>query len=442
MPGWIAQSGRTADERADRRVVVVDNLNPRSISLGYEMTRRATLDLVAGLSPEDASAQSMPCCSPAKWHLAHTSWFFETFLLDQYAAGWATYNPDFRVLFNSYYNAVGKQFARPNRGLLTRPSFGQVLDYRCAIDEAVLKLLARDGGDNELAAVVELGLHHEQQHQELLLSDIKHLFSCNPLAPAYSEEPPATGRDPAGSTGMGWTAFEGGLRQIGHGGPGFAYDHETPEHTALVHPFSIADRLVTNAEWLGFIEDRGYENPALWLDEGWAFINRERITAPLYWRRSPDGWREFTLHGERPLRPEEPVVHVSFYEAEAFARWAGARLPTEFEWEAAATERGDQAPGVLLESGPLHPTPARHGGIGQLIGDAWEWTRSDYAPYPGYRPPEGAFGEYNGKFMSGQYVLRGGCCATPASHIRRTYRNFYAPGSRWCFAGVRLARDA
>jgi dimethylhistidine N-methyltransferase len=400
----------------------------------YARVRGASLRLAAPLSPEDAQAQSMPDASPVKWHLAHTAWFFETFLLDG-RDGYRPFDPTFRMLFNSYYNGVGEQFARADRGLLTRPGLAEVLAWRAHVDAAMGEMLA-DVLTPEAAALVELGL----AHQELILTDCKHLLAANPLRPAYVKRWPLTQVAPATPA---WLRFEGGLREIGHGGEGFAFDNEGPRHRAWLEPFELAALPVTNGEWEGFIADGGYRRPELWLSAGWAARCAGGWEAPLYWRREGDSWRCFTLHGDAPTDPHAPVCHVSFYEAEAYARWAGARLPTEAEWEVAAT--GLPVEGNFADSGAFHPlaaTGAAGTGPAQMFGDVWEWTRSDYAPYPGYAPAEGAVGEYNGKFMSGQLVLRGGSCATPPGHVRASYRNFFPPDARWQFSGLRLARDA
>jgi len=432
----------------------------------YREVRAATALLAAPLSAEDCALQSMPDASPVKWHLGHTTWFFETFVLAAAVPSLRPYHPQFRVLFNSYYNAVGPQHPRPERGLLSRPSLAEVTRYREAVDERVLCWLAGPPPAADLLAVLELGLHHEQQHQELILTDVKHLFAANPLRPAYrpaAEAPrdaaPAAGprlggdaaerRDAGGAAGarageptpLRFVGCEGGLREIGHAGPGFAFDNEGPRHRVHLEPFALASRLVTQGEYLAFVEDGGYERPDLWLADGWTWRQGEGVSAPLYWTRGEAGWSAFTLRGVAPLRPDEPVTHVSFYEAAAYAAWAGARLASEAEWEVAAAEA--PVDGEFVESGRLHPAPAAPGpGLRQLFGDAWEWTRSDYGPYPGYAPGRGALGEYNGKFMCNQRVLRGGSCATPRSHVRATYRNFFPPTARWQFTGIRLARDA
>jgi ergothioneine biosynthesis protein EgtB len=401
--------------------------------------RAATEALAAPLSAEDCAIQSMPDASPVKWHLAHTSWFFETFVLDPHVPGYKAKDPAYRMLFNSYYNTVGDKHPRPQRGLLSRPSLEAVRAYRARVDESVTRLL-RDGATSPtLASFVELGLNHEQQHQELILTDLKHMLSCNPLRPTYVEKASA----PAGAaTGrLEWVEFDEGLVEIGHDGRGFAFDNETPRHRVYVGRRALATRPVTNAEFQAFIADGGYRRPELWLSEGWDWVSANAIAAPLYWDGRAGERRAFTLHGMLPLVPEAPVSHVSLFEADAYARWAGARLPTEAEWEVAA----ERVPieGHFAEDGFFHPRPAsgREEPLRQLYGDVWEWTRSAYAPYPGFQPAAGAIGEYNGKFMCNQYVLRGGSCATPRSHIRASYRNFFPASARWQFSGFRLARD-
>lgn len=404
----------------------------------YQHVRAQTLSLAAPLSAEDCVVQSMPDASPVKWHLAHTSWFFETFVLEQALPGFAPFREAFRVLFNSYYVAVGPRHPRPERGLLSRPSLDEVLAYRASVDERMQALLARYPEQIvRLADVIELGVQHEQQHQELILTDVKHALSRNPLLPAYQES--ARARAGAAPAPMRWTALPDGVRQIGHAGDGFSFDNERPCHRVFAGDYEIAERLVTNAEYLAFIDDGGYRRPELWLSEGWDVRGAQGWEAPLYWLQGDGGWSQFTLEGERALEPDEPVTHVSFYEADAYARWCGARLPTEAEWEIVAAAR--EPAGNFLESGRLHPAPLGAAGGGQFYGDAWEWTGSSYAPYPGFRATEGAVGEYNGKFMVNQYVLRGGSCATPRSHIRASYRNFFPAAARWQFSGIRLARD-
>ncbi|HUL97640.1 MAG TPA: ergothioneine biosynthesis protein EgtB [Usitatibacter sp.] len=403
--------------------------------------REATRSLAAPLSAEDCAIQSMPDASPVKWHLAHTTWFFETFILAGALPGYRPFHPDFRVLFNSYYHSVGERHPRPQRGLLSRPCLDEVLDYRTHVDEGLARLLEGGSLDPALAALVELGVQHEQQHQELILTDVKHLLSRNPLRPAYQKQWPLT---PIGKRAHGWIAVRGGKHAIGHEGEGFAFDNETPRHAVWLEDFELATHPATHGDFIDFIEDGGYTRPELWLSAGWDAVVSHGWTAPLYWERIDGEWRTFTLHGMAPVERNTPACHVSFYEADAFARWSKARLPTEAEWEVAARE----APitGNFLESGALHPLaqrePVAEGEAAQLFGDAWEWTRSDYAPYPGFEPARGAVGEYNGKFMANQYVLRGGSCATPRSHIRATYRNFFPAEARWQFSGVRLARDA
>jgi len=424
------------------RQALVDAHESERLAERFREVRSLTVALCSPLEVEDYVVQSMPDASPAKWHLAHTTWFFETFILKAISAYDSEVLSRSNYLFNSYYNALGERIPRAERGLVTRPTVADVYRYRDAVDVRMLDFL--DGGDVELLACVapmlELGLNHEQQHQELLLTDLKHAFSRNPLRPVYSER----AVESAGNVGpLSWLPHSGGLRKIGHDRIGFAFDNEGPRHSIYVEPFQIANRLVTNAEYLAFIEDGGYEQPRFWLSDGWNARTAQGWTAPLYWERSPRGWRTMTLAGMRDLNEDEPVCHVSFYEAGAYASWAGARLPSEAEWELTA----DDAPrvGNLLESGRYHPvplpSPTDDGSPSQLFGDVWEWTRSAYSPYPGYRPAAGALGEYNGKFMCNQMVLRGGSCATPASHIRSTYRNFFPPDARWQFSGIRLAKD-
>jgi ergothioneine biosynthesis protein EgtB len=408
----------------------------------YAEVRGQTLALAAPLSAEDQQVQSMPDASPTKWHLAHLTWFFETFLLTPHLEGYEPFDPLYGFLFNSYYETVGARWPRPERGLLSRPSLDDILAYRRHVDGAMRTLI--EAGDlDAFAALLELGLHHEQQHQELILMDIKHAFSLNPLAPAYAS-PRAR---PAGAAPpLEWVGFQGGLVEIGHAGEAFAFDNEGPRHRAWLDPFVLASRLSTCGEYLAFIEDGGYGRADLWLSEGWAAAQREGWRAPLYWSIGEDGARMlFTLSGLRRLDPAEPVCHLSFYEADAFARWRGRRLPTEAEWEIAAQGHGENSGPTsgFADAGLFHPQPAAPiCGLQQMIGELWEWTASPYAPYPRYRPAPGAIGEYNGKFMSNQMVLRGGAAVTPPGHIRATYRNFFPPAARWAFSGVRLADDA
>ena len=410
-----------------------------SLAARYAEIRRLTEALCAPLAVEDYVIQSMPDASPAKWHLAHTSWFFETFVLAPAVPGYRAFHPRYAFLFNSYYNSVGARSPRPERGLLSRPTVTEVYDYRRHVDDEMLRLLTRplEGGRPSALPVVELGLNHEQQHQELLLTDIKHAFSRNPLGPVYRE----CGGDRSGEVPpLRWLEHPAGLRRVGHDGAGFAFDNEGPRHRVFLEGFRLASRLVTNREYLAFLDDGGYDRPEFWLSDGWNARCARDWAVPLYWEKQGGGWAVMTLAGVRALNEDEPVCHVSYYEADAFARWAGARLPTEAEWEAAAADV--PADGNFLESGRLHPAPpAGPGAPAQLFGDVWEWTRSPYVPYPGYRPAGGALGEYNGKFMCNQLVLRGGSCATPRSHIRRTYRNFFPPEARWQFSGIRLATD-
>ncbi len=406
----------------------------------YASVRAATLALAAPLSDEDCAIQSMPDASPVKWHLAHTSWFFETFVLEPHLRGYRAFNPAFRVLFNSYYNAVGDRHPRPQRGLISRPSRAEVVAYRQHVDTSMQALLQRPEAINDATmALVSLGLNHEQQHQELILTDTLHMLSCNPLEPAYARAGASRGD---AAPPLAWVGYDAGLVEIGHAGEGFAFDNETPRHRQYLHGYELATRPVTNGEYLGFIADGGYRRPELWLSEGWDWVNANRIEAPFYWRRDGGGWRQFTLHGTRALELAAPVCHASLFEADACARWAGARLPTEAEWESAAAPY--PVDGNFIDDGALQPLRATSDGgpLLQLFGDVWEWTQSAYAPYPGYRPAAGAVGEYNGKFMANQYVLRGGSFATPKTHIRATYRNFFPAAARWQFTGFRLARDA
>ena len=418
----------------------------------YRRVRAFTEELCRPLAVEDHVIQSMPDASPTKWHLAHTSWFFETFVLSVADPVYRGLHPLYGYLFNSYYEAVGERHCRPRRGQLSRPTVEEVREYRRHVDRHLLALLDRatQGERPDWVSLVELGLHHEQQHQELILTDIKHAFQANPLRPGYATgaSPLTPAPLPAGERGLpgervvsGWIAYPAALREIGHDGRGFAFDNESPRHPEWVGAFDLASRPVTNGEWLAFMADGGYARPQLWLSEGWKNVTGQAWEAPLYWERRDEEWWTMTLSGMRPVDVEEPVSHVSYYEADAYAQWAGARLPTEAEWEVAAEECAVE--GNFVESRAFHPRAAVDGGANgprQMFGDVWEWTRSAYLPYPGFRPLAGALGEYNGKFMCNQFVLRGGSCATSRTHIRRTYRNFFPPDARWQFSGVRLAR--
>ena len=411
----------------------------------FNSARARSVALAAPLSPEDCCAQSMPDASPVKWHLAHTTWFFETFVLEPHVPDFRPFDPAFRVLFNSYYNGVGAKFSRPQRGLLTRPAFADVLAYRVHVDQQMQSLLAAGRGGAPLLALIALGLQHEQQHQELLLTDVLHLLSCNPTAPAYCAAPPAPPAPltPQNATALDWVEYDGGLIEMGHTGSGFSFDNELPRHTAYLAPYALGARLVNHAEFAAFIADGGYRRPDLWLAEGWDWLAAQRIAHPLYWREvAGGGWAVFGLHGAQPLQPQAPVAQLSYFEADAFARWAGARLPTEAEWESAAAPL---APAMLNQ--PLAPRArveaqaAAGTGLRELFGEVWQWTQSSYAPYPGFEPAKGAVGEYNGKFMVNQYVLRGSSCATPPGHARLSYRNFFPTTARWQFSGLRLARS-
>jgi ergothioneine biosynthesis protein EgtB len=405
----------------------------------YRRVRALSEDLCATLHPEDCVVQTMPEVSPTKWHLAHTSWFFETFILKEAFSDYTPIHPQYAYLFNSYYNAAGKMHCRPKRGLISRPTLSETIEYRHGVDALMEGIL--ESGDllKRFSPTLILGINHEQQHQELMLTDIKHVFSENPLRPTF--------RKRAGITGslvpsIQWLPFQAGIHQIGHAGAGFFYDNEEPQHRQFVEEFHLASRLVTNGEYLEFIEDGGYHRPEFWLSLGWFTAGEQRWEAPLYWEGGDGNWSIFTLNGTRALDKNEPVCHVSYFEADAFARWAGARLPTEFEWEVAAANL--PYVGNFVDTESFHPRPLGDStGVGasaQMFGDVWEWTSSSYSPYPGYLTVGGALGEYNGKFMCNQYVLRGGSCATSQSHIRKTYRNFFPPNARWQFMGIRLAK--
>jgi len=409
----------------------------------FESVRELTTALIAPLSAEDCCVQSMPDASPAKWHLAHTTWFFETFVLARFEAEFRAYDASYKRLFNSYYNTVGDKHPRAQRGLLTRPTLAEVIDYRRDVEQRMTRLLQRRGIDAAALSLTRLGIQHEQQHQELLLTDIKHLLSLNPQHPAYRYADAAAQNTP--ST-LRWHAYKGGVARIGHDGKGYSFDNERPRHKIFLHDYELAFRLVTNGEYLQFIEAGGYAEPTHWLAEGWDWVCAGGRKHPLYWQHGDAGWQEYTLTGLHALDPGLPLVHVCYYEADAYARWAGARLPTEGEWEHAATAYETtqaHADANFVDNKRLHPSPAsgNETDLQQLFGDAWQWTQSSYAPYPGFRPAAGAVGEYNGKFMVNQYVLRGGSCATPANHSRASYRNFFPASACWQFSGIRLARD-
>ncbi len=406
----------------------------------FRQVRAASLRLAAPLSDADATVQSMPDASPAKWHLAHTTWFFESMVLGPNAPGYEVFDQSFNFLFNSYYETIGERQPRPRRGMITRPALEHVLDYREYVDDAMDRFLG-NGCPDGLIRLIELGCHHEQQHQELLLTDILHLFSQNPLHPTYRDPEPLAVEQRSPSPPE-WLRFEGGIVDVGHEGDGFAFDCEGPRHRVLIEPFQLADRLVTNGEWIEFMEDGGYAQPLLWLSQGWEAVRAQEWTAPLYWTKRDGAYWSMTLRGLQPVDPAAPVSHVSYFEADAFASWAGRRLPTEFEWEHAAARL--PIGGNFADSGRLRPKPApttTNGGLRQMYGDVWEWTRSAFSPYPRFKAAEGAVGEYNGKFMCGQFVLRGGSCVTPPGHIRSTYRNFFPPDARWQFSGLRLAGE-
>jgi ergothioneine biosynthesis protein EgtB len=414
---------------------------PPDLPAAYASVRGTTERLAGPLSPEDQTVQSMADASPTKWHRAHTTWFFETFILGPNAPNYTLYDESFPYIFNSYYEALGDRHPRPQRGQLSRPGVDDITRYRNAIDDTMLAFLETPLGPG-VPELITLGLHHEQQHQELIVMDIKHVLSCNPLRPAYMPPPTSTptAPGPRGVPKAEWLERDGGVADVGHDGRGFGFDNEFPRHGTYLTPFALADRPVTCGEWLSFMEAGGYQRPEFWLSDGWTTVQAQGWNSPLYWFRhpdEPDTWQQFTLAGPQPLNLDEPVCHVSYYEADAYAHWTGMRLPTEEEWEvvAAAAADGDN----FLGTGVPHPRPAVNNTA--LLGDVWEWTSSAYTAYPGFRAAPGAVGEYNGKFMVSQYVLRGGCCATPPGHARVTYRNFFPPGARWAFSGVRLARD-
>jgi ergothioneine biosynthesis protein EgtB len=409
----------------------------------FRQVRDFSTRLCRSLEPEDYVVQSMPDVSPTKWHLAHTSWFFETFVVKVWMQRYRSEVPQYAYLFNSYYNAAGDMHRRDLRGLISRPTVSETYRFRESIDQCVIKLLeqADESLLSEIEPVLTLGIHHEQQHQELLVTDIKHVFSQNPLYPVF--QPNATASETSRPAPQHFVEFDEATVLIGHDGAGFSYDNEGPRHRALVPAFSLSNRLITNGEFLAFMEAGGYTRPEFWLSLGWTTVNEQRWQAPLYWTQRDGAWWNFTLSGFRPVNESEPVTHISYFEADAYANWDGARLPTEFEWEHAASELAIE--GNFVDAQRFHPEPAagpsHDGALLQVFGEAWQWTRSAYLPYPGYRAVAGALGEYNGKFMCNQMVLRGGSCATSRSHIRSTYRNFFQPEKRWQFTGIRLARD-
>ena len=430
------------------------NTQTQSVALGesidrglllkqFKKVRDFTDGLCRNLKTEDFVIQSMPDVSPTKWHLAHTTWFFEAFVLMRSSADYENFNPVYKYLFNSYYVQMGERFTRSRRGLLSRPTVKEVFEYRDYINSRITEFIEKSSEElySRFSGIIEIGIHHEQQHQELMITDIKHVYSINPLYPVYiNKELPAVESVPP----IEWIKIEGGLYEIGYGGKGFSYDNETPVHKEYADDFAIASRLVTNREYLNFINDKGYQTPWLWLSDGWATVEKENWEAPLYWTKFDGEWFNYKLNGFQKIDLNEPVCHVSHYEADAFARWSGARLPTEAEWEIAAKDI--PVNGNFADSENFHPAAlsagSNDGQIYQMYGDVWEWTGSAYLPYSGFKPVSGALGEYNGKFMSGQMVLKGGSCATPESHIRKTYRNFFQPSSRWQFMGIRLAKES
>jgi len=431
-----------AELSRETRPVEPDLTALREVGARYRVIRQRSEALAAPLAVEDYVVQSMPDVSPTKWHLAHITWFFETFVLAKFAPRYRPLDPRYNYLFNSYYETIGARHPRPERGLLSRPTVEETYAYRAHVDRAIEELVSAcpPASVPELLPLIELGLQHEEQHQELMVTDLKHVLGRNPLRPTYggARQRPTRGTN---QRPLRFIEQPGGLVSIGHDGPGFTFDNETPRHRVFLGAYRLGDRLITNGEYLAFIEGGGYGRPELWLSEGWAAVQSRGWQAPLYWERAGDGWAEYTLAGLSPLDPAAPVTHVSYYEADAFARFAGKRLPTETEWESAAARL--PVTGEFMESGAFHPGAAPiEEGLSQIYGDVWEWTGSAYLAFPGYRPWEGAVGEYNGKFMSNQFVLRGGSCATPRTHIRPTYRNFFPPDARWQFSGIRLAEDA
>lgn len=423
---------------ASRDAIAPQTHPQEPLQQAYLNTRQLSLKLVEPLSEADVQLQSMPDASPSKWHLAHTTWFFERFILANQIAGYRDYQGEFNYLFNSYYNGIGEQYARAHRGLISRPSLAEIISYRQAIDELMMELLSDGQVAHELAMMVELGIHHEQQHQELLLTDIKHALSHNPLFPAYRQASIAINSQPQA---LNWHEHTGGLVECGHSSSDFAFDNESPCHKVYLKPFRLASRLATNAEYIAFIEDGAYSNPLLWLADGWAWSQQNKVSLPLYWRKQDSHYFAFTLHGDTELDLHSPVTHLNYFEANAFANWAGKRLPTEFEWEAIAQQQ--KVEGRFLNFDYLHPRGklADEQTNSSVFGDVWQWTSSSYGPYPGFRAFAGKAGEYNGKFMGNQYVLRGGSCVSVPGHIRATYRNFFYAHQAWQFTGIRLAED-
>lgn len=432
------------DAQIDTELNSINNLSRGFLTESYKTVRDFSGALAEPLEIEDYVIQSMPDVSPTKWHLAHTSWFFETFVLSKAVKGYKSPSPQYAYLFNSYYVQAGERHLRPKRGLISRPTVEETYNYRNYVDEFMIQFI--DDADEkewkEFSPVIEIGIHHEQQHQELMVTDIKHVFSENPLRPAYMSDKAGSGKSAGNSPPAKWLDFAGGIYSIGHEGKGFGYDNEFPLHKVYLEPFRLQSRLITNGEYMDFIEDGGYRTPELWLSAGWAAVETNNWEAPFYWERKNGKWVYFTLSGMRNVNPEEPVCHVSYFEADAYARWADARLPTEAEWEVAAAELPIE--GNFADNRTFHPearAAVKGNSPRQMYGDVWEWTQSPYTSYPGFKTLPGALGEYNGKFMCNQFVLRGGSCATSKSHIRKTYRNFFPPDARWQFMGIRLAKD-